>query len=106
MRCAILLVMLAMLGATAAAATPQQNGEFFSSEQVTGWISNYRTKPEPARLPAAVREDLRARFEYLEARIQTTPMRFACPSLVLRDGDTNSGATDPFQPWSEAVAQA
>jgi hypothetical protein len=55
MRCAILLVMLAMLGATAAAATPQQNGEFFSSEQVTGWISNYRTKPEPARLPAAVR---------------------------------------------------
>ena len=58
------------------------------------------------RLPAAVREDLRARFDYLEARIQTTPMRFACPSLVLRDGDTNSGATDPFQPWSEAVAQA
>ena len=57
MRCAILLVMLAMLGVTAAAAaaTPQQNGEFFSSEQVTAWISNYRTKPEPALLPAAVR---------------------------------------------------
>jgi gamma-glutamyltranspeptidase/glutathione hydrolase len=58
------------------------------------------------RLPAAVREDLRARFDYAEARIQTTPMKFACPSLVLRDRDTNSGATEPFQPWSEAVAQA
>src|SRR6478752_8497667 len=58
------------------------------------------------RLPMAVREDLRARFDYAEARIQTTPMKFACPSLVLRDRDTNSGATEPFQPWSEAVAQA
>ena len=57
------------------------------------------------RLPAAVREDLRARFDYEEARIQTMPMKFACPSLVLRDGDTNSGATEPFQPWSEAVAE-
>ena len=59
-----------------------------------------------ARLPAAVREGLRARFDYEEARIQTLPMKFACPSLVLRDGTTNSGATEPFQPWSEAVAQA
>jgi gamma-glutamyltranspeptidase / glutathione hydrolase len=25
--------------------------------------------------------------------------------VVLRDGVTNSGATEPFQPWSEAVAQ-
>src|SRR6478609_3789635 len=57
------------------------------------------------RLPMAVREDLRARFDYAEARIQTTPMKFACPSLVLRDRDTNSGATEPFQPWSEAVAE-
>jgi hypothetical protein len=55
MRCAILLATLAMLGATAAAATPQQNGEFYSNEQVTAWISGYRAKPEPARLPAAVR---------------------------------------------------
>jgi gamma-glutamyltranspeptidase/glutathione hydrolase len=33
-------------------------------------------------------------------------MKFACPSLVLRDCDTNSGATEPFQPWSEAVSEA
>jgi gamma-glutamyltranspeptidase/glutathione hydrolase len=59
-----------------------------------------------ARLPMAVREDLRARFDFAEARIQTTPMKFACPSLVLRDCDTNSGATEPFQPWSEAVSEA
>jgi gamma-glutamyltranspeptidase/glutathione hydrolase len=48
---------------------------------------------------------LRAKFDYEEARIQTMPMKFACPSVVLRDGDTNSGAVEPFQPWSEAVAQ-
>lgn len=58
------------------------------------------------RLPTAVRQDLRARFDYEEARIQTLPMKFACPSLVMRDGTTNSGATEPFQPWSEAVAEA
>jgi gamma-glutamyltranspeptidase/glutathione hydrolase len=58
------------------------------------------------RLPAPVRKELGARFNYEEARIQTLPMKFACPSVVLRDGVTNSGATEPFQPWSEAVAQA
>ena len=58
------------------------------------------------RLPQAAREALGARFDYEEARIQTLPMKFACPSVVLRDGGTNSGATEPFQPWSEAVAQA
>jgi gamma-glutamyltranspeptidase / glutathione hydrolase len=58
------------------------------------------------RLPAATRQALGARFDYEEARIQTLPMKFACPSLVLRDGATNSGATEPFQPWSEAVAEA
>ena len=33
-------------------------------------------------------------------------MKFACPSVVLRDGATNRGATEIFQPWSDAVAQA
>ena len=45
------------------------------------------------------------RFDYEEARIQTLPMKFACPSVVLRDGETNSGATETFQPWGEAVAE-
>ena len=57
------------------------------------------------RLPKPVREALRAGFDYEEARVQTFPMKFACPSVVLRDGTTNSGATEPFQPWSEAVAE-
>jgi gamma-glutamyltranspeptidase/glutathione hydrolase len=57
------------------------------------------------RLPREVREALRATFDYQEARVQTLPMKFACPSMVLRDGATNSGATEIFQPWAEAVAE-
>jgi gamma-glutamyltranspeptidase/glutathione hydrolase len=57
------------------------------------------------RLPQAAREALGAQFDYEEARIQTMPMKFACPSVVLRDGSTNSGAVEPFQPWSDAVAE-
>ena len=57
------------------------------------------------RLPAATRQALRSRFDYEEARIQTLPMKFACPSVVLRDGETNSGAVEPFQPWGDAVAE-
>jgi gamma-glutamyltranspeptidase/glutathione hydrolase len=33
-------------------------------------------------------------------------MKFACPSVVMRDGDTNFGATEVFQPWADAVAEA
>ena len=58
------------------------------------------------RLEAATRDALRARFDYEEAHLQTLPMKFACPSVVLREGDTNSGATEIFHPWSDAVADA
>jgi gamma-glutamyltranspeptidase/glutathione hydrolase len=58
------------------------------------------------RLPKPVREALGARFDYEEARVQTFPMKFACPSVVLRDGGTNSGATEMAQPWADAVAEA
>jgi gamma-glutamyltranspeptidase / glutathione hydrolase len=57
------------------------------------------------RLPLEVREELRARFDYEEARVQTFPNKFACPSVVLRDGDTNSGASEISHPWGEAVPQ-
>jgi gamma-glutamyltranspeptidase / glutathione hydrolase len=57
------------------------------------------------RLPMPAREALRARFDYEEARAQTMPMKFACPSAVLREGQTNSGATEPVQPWGDAVAE-
>jgi gamma-glutamyltranspeptidase/glutathione hydrolase len=58
------------------------------------------------RLPRQTHEALRARFDYDEAHVQTFPMKFACPSVVLRDGATNSGATESAQPWGDAVAEA
>ena len=56
------------------------------------------------RLPAQTREALRARFDYEEARVQSLPMKFACPSVVMRESGINSGATEIFQPWGDAVA--
>lgn len=57
------------------------------------------------RLPAQTRETLRAHFDYEEARVQTFPMKFACPSVVLREGGMNSGGTEISHPWGDAVAQ-
>ncbi|MGE0288354.1 MAG: gamma-glutamyltransferase [Bradyrhizobium sp.] len=57
------------------------------------------------RLPAAVHDALRSRFDYEQARIQTFPMKFACPSAVMRQGATNFGATETAQPWGDAVAE-
>jgi gamma-glutamyltranspeptidase / glutathione hydrolase len=57
-------------------------------------------------LPKEIREALRARFDYEEARVQTVPGKFACPSVVLRADGTNHGATDTFQPWADAVAES
>jgi gamma-glutamyltranspeptidase/glutathione hydrolase len=56
-------------------------------------------------LPAETRAALRSRFDYHEARLQSLPNKFACPSIVLRAGDTNHGATETFQPWADAVAE-
>lgn len=58
------------------------------------------------RLPADTRKALAARFDYKEAPVQTLPMKFACPSVVMRDGDVNSGAVEIFQPWADAVAES
>ncbi|HEV2154299.1 gamma-glutamyltransferase family protein [Bradyrhizobium sp.] len=57
------------------------------------------------RLPADARKALAARFDYKETPVQTLPQKFACPSVVMRDGDINSGATEIFQPWADAVAE-
>jgi gamma-glutamyltranspeptidase/glutathione hydrolase len=57
------------------------------------------------RLPMQVREALGARFDYEEACVQAMPMKFACPSAVLRERGANSGATESFQPWGDAVAE-
>ena len=58
------------------------------------------------RLPREVHDGLRRRFDYEEARIQTWPGKFAFPGVVLREGDTNFGATEVFQPWGDAVAES
>ncbi|TPQ38825.1 gamma-glutamyltransferase [Bradyrhizobium guangdongense] len=58
------------------------------------------------RLPAEARKVLAARFDYEEAQVQTLPMKFACPSVVMREGDINFGAVEIFQPWAEAVAES
>ena len=58
------------------------------------------------RLPPPVRDALGARFDYEQARMQTFPMKFACPSVVMREGDDQfSGATESAQPWGDAVAE-
>jgi gamma-glutamyltranspeptidase/glutathione hydrolase len=57
------------------------------------------------KLPAETREALRTRFDYEEARRQNIPLKFSCPSMTMREGETNSGATDIFQPWGDAVAE-
>ena len=57
------------------------------------------------RLPGPAREALRAGFDCEEARLQTFPMKFACPSVVMREGENNSGANEIAQPWGDAVAE-
>ncbi|MHB0769559.1 gamma-glutamyltransferase family protein [Bradyrhizobium sp. 5.13L] len=58
-----------------------------------------------ARLPAEARKALAARFDYEETQVQALPQKFACPSVVMREGDTNFGAVEIFQPWADAVAE-
>ncbi|GLR88413.1 gamma-glutamyltransferase family protein [Bradyrhizobium iriomotense] len=58
------------------------------------------------RLPEDARKALAARFDYEETQVQAVPMKFACPSVVMREGETNSGAVEIFQPWSDAVAES
>ena len=57
------------------------------------------------RLPDEVHDVLRARFDYEKARLQTFPGKFASPSIVLRQGTSNSGATEVFHAWGDAVAE-
>ena len=57
------------------------------------------------RLGGEVRSALKTAFDYEEARPQTLPGKFACPSIVLRQGETNFGAADPAQPWGDPVAE-
>ena len=55
MRYVIAIVMTIAALAAPALAAPSANVEFTSTDIVNRWISNYRNKPQPALLPAAVR---------------------------------------------------
>ena len=59
-----------------------------------------------ARLPAAVRETLAARYETRRAQHGVYPALFACPNLVARNMESgmNTGGAFVMSPWSEAAA--
>lgn len=56
-----------------------------------------------SRLEPRIQAELSSQFDFEPVPVQTIPMKFACPSAVARDGLENSGATEIFQPWGEAV---
>jgi hypothetical protein len=60
MRCilrlaSILLALLIPAASALGAAAAKKKGEFASAEHILRWINGYRLKPEPAKLPSAVR---------------------------------------------------
>jgi hypothetical protein len=57
MRCVILTfaIIVALVAPASAATTLPANFEFTSTDIVNRWVSNYRYKPQPVLLPAAVR---------------------------------------------------
>ena len=71
-------------------------GSFFYDDDADSPASSRRSRVE---------WKLRKQFDYEEARIQTFPMKFACPSVTLRDGATNFGATEAAHAWGDAVAE-
>ncbi len=56
-------------------------------------------------LPDQVRAALKQEFQTVEAERTVYPYHFTLASAVRRTGGTNEGATEPTQPWSEAVSE-
>ena len=56
-------------------------------------------------LPDAVRAALKQEFQTMEAERTVYPYHFTVAGAVRRSGGMNEGATEPHQPWSEAVAE-
>jgi hypothetical protein len=50
-----LLALLIPAASALEAAAAKKKGEFASAEHILRWINGYRLKPEPAKLPSAVR---------------------------------------------------
>ncbi len=56
-------------------------------------------------LPRPVLDALAAAFPTTTTVRTGYPYAFACPSAVLRDGETNMGCTEIMSPWGDAVAE-
>ncbi|MCI2399068.1 gamma-glutamyltransferase [Aliiroseovarius subalbicans] len=56
--------------------------------------------------PTELRDGLEEAISPITFAPRTTyPFNFACPSVVSREADINSGATEVMSPWAEAVAE-
>ena len=56
-------------------------------------------------LDEEIHQPLQARFDYIRQHRLTLPFKYACPSGVLRRGNTNWGATEISSPWADAVSE-
>ena len=68
-------------------------------------VSGGETIVVDPNLPAAVRSALAGAVPTLEAERTVYPYHFTIAGAVRRSGGINEGATEPHQPWSEAVAE-
>jgi gamma-glutamyltranspeptidase/glutathione hydrolase len=57
------------------------------------------------RLPAETKALLASSFDTVEVDPLPNPPSFTIAGAVRRTGETNEGATEPQQPWSEAVSE-
>ena len=55
-------------------------------------------------LPDDVMTALQAIMPTIRARRHIYPYAYACPAGVVRDGDLNTGCTEVYSPWGDAVA--
>jgi len=56
-------------------------------------------------LPQEVRNALAAQFSTVEVERGVFPYHFTIASAVRRQGGTNEGATEPYNPWGDAVSE-
>ncbi|WP_045392564.1 gamma-glutamyltransferase [Falsirhodobacter sp. alg1] len=57
------------------------------------------------RLEGPVTEALSKNWQITTAKRLPFPLAFACPAAVLREGGLNSGTTETFSPWGDAVSE-
>lgn len=66
-------------------------------------VSGGETVVADAALPPEALAALGARYDTAAVPRAFFPLAFACPSAVIREGDTAWGITEPTMPWAEAL---